>query len=177
MLFYFLVFFTINVTCRLEISPIHVQWISSQHCGYWWPGHQQPQGWVCTPGHQQPQGWVCTPGHQQPQGWVCTPGHQQPQGWVCTPGHQQPQGWVCTPGHQQPQGWVCTPGHQQPQGWVCTLAFPAVYGLRKHKYFFFLKTLDMQGPSYLGLTRSIAWLLMPWLLTSPEHQQGPMYPT
>ena len=25
--------------------------------------------------------------------------------------------------------------------------------------------------SYLGLTRSISWLLMPWLLTSPGHQQ------
>ena len=27
------------------------------------------------------------------------------------------------------------------------------------------------GPSYLGLTRSISWLLMPWLLTSPGYQQ------
>ena len=27
------------------------------------------------------------------------------------------------------------------------------------------------GPSFLGLTRSISWLLMPWLLTSPGHQQ------
>ena len=32
-------------------------------------------------------------------------------------------------------------------------------------------TLDVRGPSYLGLTRSISWLLMPWLLPSPEHQQ------
>ena len=32
-------------------------------------------------------------------------------------------------------------------------------------------TLNMRGPSFLGLTRSISWLLMPWLLTSPEHQQ------
>ena len=32
-------------------------------------------------------------------------------------------------------------------------------------------TLNMRGPSYLGLTRSISWLLMPWLLTSPGHQQ------
>ena len=32
-------------------------------------------------------------------------------------------------------------------------------------------TLNMQGPSYLGLTRSISWQLMPWLLTSPGHQQ------
>ena len=35
----------------------------------------------------------------------------------------------------------------------------------------FLLTLNVRGPSYLGLTRSISWLLMPWLLTSPGHQQ------
>ena len=35
-------------------------------------------------------------------------------------------------------------------------------------------TLNVRGPSYLGLTRSISWLLMPWLLTSPGHQQ-PQY--
>ena len=34
-----------------------------------------------------------------------------------------------------------------------------------------LITLNVRGPSYLGLTRSISWLLMPWLLTSPWHQQ------
>ena len=34
-----------------------------------------------------------------------------------------------------------------------------------------LLTLNVQGPSYLHLTRSILWLLMPWLLTSPGHQQ------
>ena len=32
-----------------------------------------------------------------------------------------------------------------------------------------LLTLNVPGPSYLGLTRSISWLLMPWLLTSPCH--------
>ena len=32
-------------------------------------------------------------------------------------------------------------------------------------------TLNVRGPSYLGLTRSISRLLMPWLLTSPGHQQ------
>ena len=32
-------------------------------------------------------------------------------------------------------------------------------------------TLNVRGPSYLGLTRSISWLLLPWLLTSPVHQQ------
>ena len=34
-----------------------------------------------------------------------------------------------------------------------------------------LLTLNVRGPSYLGLTRSMSWLLMPWLLTSPGHQQ------
>ena len=29
----------------------------------------------------------------------------------------------------------------------------------------------MWEPSYLALTRSISWLLMPWLLASPGHQQ------
>ena len=37
-----------------------------------------------------------------------------------------------------------------------------------------LLTLNVRGPSYLGLTRSISWPLMPWLLTSPGHQQ-PLY--
>ena len=32
-------------------------------------------------------------------------------------------------------------------------------------------TLNVRGPSYLGLTRLISWLLMPWLLMSPGHQQ------
>ena len=32
-------------------------------------------------------------------------------------------------------------------------------------------TLNARVPSYLGWTRSISWLLMPWLLTSPGHRQ------
>ena len=32
-------------------------------------------------------------------------------------------------------------------------------------------TLNLHGPSYLDLIRSISWLLMPWLLTSPGYQQ------
>ena len=32
-------------------------------------------------------------------------------------------------------------------------------------------TLNMRGPSYLGLTRSISWLLMPWRCKEPGHQQ------
>ena len=31
-------------------------------------------------------------------------------------------------------------------------------------------TLNVREPSYLGLTRSISWLLMPWFLASPGHQ-------
>ena len=31
--------------------------------------------------------------------------------------------------------------------------------------------LNVRGPRYLGLTRSISWLLMHWLFTSPGHQQ------
>ena len=30
--------------------------------------------------------------------------------------------------------------------------------------------VNMQGPSYPSLTRSISWLLMPWILASPRHQ-------
>ena len=37
---------------------------------------------------------------------------------------------------------------------------------------FFSWTLCVRGPSYLGLIRSISWLLMPWLLASPGHQQS-----
>ena len=32
-------------------------------------------------------------------------------------------------------------------------------------------SLKVWVPSYHGLTRSISWLLMPWLLVSPGHQQ------
>ena len=34
-----------------------------------------------------------------------------------------------------------------------------------------IKTLNVRGPSCLGLTWSISWLLMTWLLASPGHQQ------
>ena len=33
------------------------------------------------------------------------------------------------------------------------------------------KWLKVRGPSYHGSTRSILWLMMPWLLTSRAHQQ------
>ena len=35
----------------------------------------------------------------------------------------------------------------------------------------FILTLNVRGTSYLGFTRSISWLLMPWVLTLPGHQQ------
>ena len=35
----------------------------------------------------------------------------------------------------------------------------------------FILTLNVRGSSYLGLTMSISWLLMPWFLTSPGHHQ------
>ena len=41
----------------------------------------------------------------------------------------------------------------------------------KDPYNNMLLTLNMRGPSYLGLTRSISWLLMLWLLASPGHPE------
>ena len=38
-------------------------------------------------------------------------------------------------------------------------------------YSSFFWTRNVRGPSYLGLTRSISWLPMPWLLMSSGHQQ------
>ena len=35
---------------------------------------------------------------------------------------------------------------------------------------FYQINLNERVPSYLGLTSSISWLLMPWLFTSPGHQ-------
>ena len=40
------------------------------------------------------------------------------------------------------------------------------------KWLHIINPLCAGGPSYLGLTRSISWLLMPWLLTLPGHQQS-----
>ena len=40
-----------------------------------------------------------------------------------------------------------------------------------HSYLGIVKTFNVRGTSYLDLTRSISWLLKPWLLTSPGHQQ------
>ena len=47
----------------------------------------------------------------------------------------------------------------------------SLHWLRDSSLMLHVLTLNMRGPSYLGLTRSISWLLMPWLITSPGHQQ------
>ena len=41
--------FTLCAIVLYETGPI--QWMFSQHCGYWWPG-------ALAPGHQQPQCWL-----------------------------------------------------------------------------------------------------------------------
>ena len=45
----------------------------------------------------------------------------------------------------------------------------------KFKYFFVnvqgLLAFNERGPSYLGLTRLLSWLLVSWLLASPGHRQ------
>ena len=57
----------------------------------------------------------------------------------------------------------------QPSRWQ----YGSAPSLRKRKWIIrlHLLTFNVRGPSYLGLTRSISWLPMPWLLTSPGHQQ------
>ena len=39
------------------------------------------------------------------------------------------------------------------------------YDMKYVSIFFHFLTLNVRGPSCLGLTRSISWLLMPWLLS------------
>ena len=49
-----------------------------------------------------------------------------------------------------------------------------IRNILKRRYlsnFSLILTFNVRGPSCLGLTRSISWLLIPWLLTSPGHQQ------
>ena len=57
---------------------------------------------------------------------------------------------------------------EEPSVWFSNsdVAVSLVQSLEKYKL-----TLNVRGPSYLGLIRSISWLLMPWLLMSPGHQQ------
>ena len=65
-----------------------------------------------------------------------------------------------------------------PYVWVntalCAMQWPITIPTQKGNWITrgsYSLTLNVRGPSYLGLTRSISWLLMPWLLTSPGHQQ------
>ena len=58
--------------------------------------------------------------------------------------------------------------------WKALLNCPVSFWIfmRKHKKMQFVLSLkSVRGPSLLGLTRSISWLLMPWLFASPGHQQ------
>ena len=53
----------------------------------------------------------------------------------------------------------------------CFFLFDFCFFLNLKYFSIFHLTLYVRGPSYLGLTRSISWLLMPWLLASPGQQQ------
>ena len=52
---------------------------------------------------------------------------------------------------------------------IAIATFPNRSANRNSSLILHLLTLNVRGPSYLGLTSSIPWLLMPWLLTSPGH--------
>ena len=70
-----------------------------------------------------------------------------------------------------------------PARWVAAVGTLCIHGNQLHANIMnhfgvellhgkcFVLTLNVRELSYLGLTRSISWLLMPWLLTSPGHQQ------
>ena len=49
--------------------------------------------------------------------------------------------------------------------------FKCTYLNENHTLILLHLTLNMRGPSYICLTRSVLWSLVPWLLASPWHQQ------
>ena len=51
---------------------------------------------------------------------------------------------------------------------------PSFWGNLHHRLH--RKLINVQGPRYLGLTRSVSRLLMPWLLESPKHQHPWYWP-
>ena len=57
------------------------------------------------------------------------------------------------------------------KGWLNNHEAGDLRRYRAHYDVTVMLTLNVRGLSYLGLTRSISWLLMLWLLTSPGHQQ------
>ena len=64
---------------------------------------------------------------------------------------------------------------QSVQGWVIENFIQEKFGV----FWIILtrvKTLSVREPSYLGLTKSISWLLTPWLLESPGHQHPWCWP-
>ena len=73
-----------------------------------------------------------------------------------------------THGHTDPQTQPMT--IPEGQNWPRVKITPGIPGWLDELQWLDL-TLNMRRPSYLGLTRSISWLLMAWLLASPGHQQ------
>ena len=60
--------------------------------------------------------------------------------------------------------WFCSQLIAKPSNNTATVSWPDPYVAGKLSFY-------VRGPCYFGLTRSISWLLMPWLLTSPGHLQ------
>ena len=59
-------------------------------------------------------------------------------------------------------------------GWSCH-PFTNLLKRKEAGMIFFFYAL-VRGPSYLSITRSMSWLLMPWLLASPGHQHPWYWP-
>ena len=69
-------------------------------------------------------------------------------------------------------GWVVNTRNKHVENWmIANFIFKCDIKKLKLDFAICILTLNVWGPSYLGLTTSISWLLMPWLLTSPGHQQ------
>ena len=69
----------------------------------------------------------------------------------------------------QVMSWCCqATSHYSSQCWLLTSRM-LPYGVTRPHWISL--TLNVREPSDLGLSWSISWLLMPWLLPSPGHQQ------
>ena len=71
-----------------------------------------------------------------------------------------------------------SPGHQQSWYWLCRIHWPSSWFLPLAMTDLFicgtcciLCEILVMKPEHSRWTRSIPWLLMPWLLLSPGHQQ------
>ena len=61
-----------------------------------------------------------------------------------------------------------SPWPSQPH--VMSAAVPQPTHVQKGKHGMIFLTLNVRGLSHLGLTRTVSWLLMPWLFASAENQ-------